>query len=72
VRAVFQKVLGVSGPEATASAIIDADDRNYGMFVHVNNLSADVEAQEATVADLRTTLEARQAAMRKSQKATRT
>lgn len=70
--AIFQKTLGVAGPEATASAIIDADDRNYGMFVHVNNLSADVEAQEAAIADLRATLETRQAAMRKSQKATRT
>jgi hypothetical protein len=69
---VCQEMFDVETPEAAADAYIAAEDANYSVFVHVNNLSADVEQYEGMVANLRSIVEAKRAVVRKSEKTLQT
>lgn len=68
----LQQAYGVSSPEAAEEALLAAEARNYKVFVHVNNISADVEGLEDTVAALRNRVEALRGKARRVEKEAQT
>lgn len=55
--AKIQAATGISDIDELVQNFIDAEDQNFSLFNYANELSADIEKQEAEIAELQTELE---------------